>query len=88
MGCAYGRIQRTTFIPPLFHFIATMKLSKRKLSELKTLSVVHEVLQYYGHAWVKNPPDEWDNYEKQIYDMANEIETRMLKAFLKTLGVE
>ena len=64
-----------------------MKLSKRKISELKTVSVAHDILQYYGHAFVNNPPDQWDNYEKKLYDMANEIENKMIDAFFEILGV-
>jgi hypothetical protein len=64
-----------------------MKLSKRKLSELQTTSVAHDILKDYGHSFVDNSPDEWSNHEKLLYDMANEIERKMLTAFLEALGV-
>ena len=63
-----------------------MKLSKHKISELQVISVAHDILKHYGHSFVDNSPDEWSNFEKQIYDMANEIERKMLSAILETLG--
>lgn len=64
-----------------------MKLSKRKLEELQTLSTGHDVLLYCGYDFVDNHPEEWSNSEKQIYDLVCEVEKRMLTGFLEVLGV-
>ena len=64
-----------------------MKLSKRKKSELKAISVLDKVLQYYGHTWINNPPSEWSEYERRIYDMLSDVENKMLAEFFEILGV-
>jgi hypothetical protein len=64
-----------------------MKLSKRKLKELQILSTGHDALQHCGYDFVDNHPEEWSNSDKQIYDLVNEVEKRMLTGFLEVLGV-
>ena len=63
-----------------------MKISKRKIKELKSVSVSHNILQYYGYSFVDRHPDEWDKTEKMIYDMVNDIENKMIVEILKTLN--
>jgi hypothetical protein len=56
-------------------------ISKKKVEAIKAISVSHEVLEHYGHDWVNSrTPDEWSTYEKQLYDMANDIENKVLRA--------
>ena len=49
--------------------------------------MAHDILHNYGHTFVDNSPEEWGKHEKLLYDMTNEIERKMLSAFLDTIGV-
>jgi len=64
-----------------------MKLSKKRLAELRSVSVFEDVLKYYGYTFFENgAPDTWSRDDTKLYDMLVEVESGMTKAFLKTLG--
>jgi hypothetical protein len=62
------------------------KLSEKKAKSIRATSFVAEVVEKYGigrygdigqKSFMDNPPEQWDDYERQLFDICMEIEDRM-----------
>lgn len=68
-----------------------MKLSKKKLGEINSVSLVVELLKQYEditfveHHWTDYPPEEWRDDQKNRWDMMFELEERLKREIIEKL---
>jgi hypothetical protein len=63
-----------------------MKISKKKLNELKLVTVFEQVLKDNGISYFnKDAPETWSGYEKKLFDIATEIEDKILSSIIACL---
>lgn len=69
------------------------KLSKKIIGEINRISVVSEIVEARegrkigGTHWLNTPPDMWDDDERRLFDLANDIEMKFREKLFEILGI-
>jgi hypothetical protein len=64
-----------------------MKLSKKKINQIRFLSVYQELLQDHGfNMSFDDPPEMWGEEKKKMFDLLNDVEDKLKDKIINLLS--
>lgn len=67
------------------------RVSKKLIKQIEFCSVYDDVIREYHNTsagcFIDDPPEEWNKWQREIFDVATDIEDRLKAAILMVLGI-